>query len=321
MAATLVADFTDPLDHGITVVDTGFVRERFDASYLVAENGRGAFVDTGTNNAVPRLLASLQGRDLTPDQVDWVILTHVHLDHAGGAGLLMQHLPRAKLVVHSRGARHMIDPSALIKGVRAVYGDEVTARDYGELIPVAAERVVTATDGFSIDVGGRPLLFADTPGHALHHHCIWDERSRGWFTGDTFGLAYPDLATPLGPHVVPSSTPVQFDPVALHASVARLLANKPQVMYPTHFGPVHDVPRLAEQLLRQADSMVAAATELAKAADRHEQLRQAFQKIYVTELRRCGSTLDEATILSLLATDIELNAQGMAVWLDRQARG
>jgi len=320
MANSLVPGFTEHLDHGITVVDTGFVRERFDASYLVAENGRGAFIDTGTNNAVPRLLTSLQERDLEPDQVDWVILTHVHLDHAGGAGLLMQHLPNAKLVVHSRGVRHMIDPSALLKGVRAVYGEEVTARDYGELVPVPGDRVVSAGDGFAVEVGGRQLTFADTPGHAMHHHCIWDERSQGWFTGDTFGLAYPDLATPLGPHVVPSSTPVQFDPVALHASVARLLAAKPRVMYPTHFGAVTDVARLAEQLLRQADSMVAAANELASVPNRHERLRQAFREIYVNELRRCGSTLDEETIRSLLSTDIELNAQGMAVWLDRKAK-
>jgi glyoxylase-like metal-dependent hydrolase (beta-lactamase superfamily II) len=320
MSKAAAANFTDHLDHGISVVDTGFVRDRFDASYLIAHNGRGAFVDTGTNNAVPRLLGSLEERDLEPDQVDWVILTHVHLDHAGGAGLLMQHLPNAKLVVHSRGARHMVDPSALIKGVRAVYGDEVTARDYGELVPVAADRVVTATDGFTIDLGGRTLTFADTPGHAMHHNCIWDQQSSGWFTGDTFGLAYPDLATPVGSHVVPSSTPVQFDPVALHASVARLLAAKPLVMYPTHFGPVNDVSRLAEQLLWQADSMVSAAIALTDAPQRHERLRSAFEKIYIDELRRCGSTLDEATILSLLATDIELNAQGMAVWLDRQKK-
>jgi glyoxylase-like metal-dependent hydrolase (beta-lactamase superfamily II) len=247
-----------------------------------------------------------------------VILTHVHLDHAGGAGLLMQKLPNAKLVVHSRGVRHMIDPSALIKGVRAVYGDEVTARDYGELVPVPADRVVTASDGFTVDVGGRTLAFADTPGHALHHHCIWDEQSQGWFTGDTFGLAYPDLVTPSGTYVLPSSTPVQFDPVALHASVKRLLAAKPRIMYPTHFGPIQDVERLAVQLLQQADAMVAAALKTTDAADRHQRLRSAFQKIYLDELRRCGSALNEERIFSLLETDVELNAQGMAVWLDRE---
>src|SRR5690606_40338286 len=140
-------DAVQRLDHGISVIDTGFVRTQFDASHLIVENGRAAFVDTGTNHSVPRLLAALAAHDLEPDAVDWVVLPHVHLDHAGGAGLLLEHLPRAKLVVHPRAARHMIDPSALMEGVRAVYGEEVTARDYGELVPVPAERVVTTSDG------------------------------------------------------------------------------------------------------------------------------------------------------------------------------
>ncbi len=113
------------LDHGISVVDTDFVRPRFDASFLIVENGRAAFVETGPNSAVPHLLAALEAHGLERDAVDYVIPTHVHLDHAGGAGLLMQHLPRAKLVIHPRGARHMIDPSVLMEGVRAVYGAEV----------------------------------------------------------------------------------------------------------------------------------------------------------------------------------------------------
>jgi glyoxylase-like metal-dependent hydrolase (beta-lactamase superfamily II) len=110
------------LEHGISVVDTGFVRPRFDASFLIVEHGRAAFVDTGPNSAVPRLLSALEAHGLDRDAVDYVIPTHVHLDHAGGAGLLMQELPRAKLVVHPRGARHLSDPSVLLEGVRAVYG-------------------------------------------------------------------------------------------------------------------------------------------------------------------------------------------------------
>ncbi len=310
--------FITQLKHGIAVIDTGFVRERFDASYLIVENGRGAFVDTGTNHAVSRLLAALQQQGLGRDAVDWVILTHVHLDHAGGAGLLLQQLPHARLAVHARGARHMVDPTALMKGVRAVYGDEVAARDYGELVPVAADRVVVTGDGFSLEVGGRKFLCADTPGHAMHHQSIWDAASRGWFTGDTFGLAYPDLATPLGAHVVPSTTPVQFDPDALRNSVNRLLTADPQFLYPTHFGAVTDAQRLAGQLLAQADAMVEVAMQLANVPDRHRRLKAAFEEIYLTELHRCGSVLSDATARALLATDIELNAQGIGVWLDRK---
>ncbi len=305
------------LDHGISVVDTGFVRPRFDASFLIVENGRAAFVDTGPNSAVPRLLAALEAHGLERDAVDYVIPTHVHLDHAGGAGLLMRELPQAKLVVHPRGARHLIDPSVLMEGVRAVYGAEVAARDYGELVPIPADRVITTTEGMVIELGGRPLRFADTPGHARHHHCIWDEASRGWFTGDTFGIVYPELHTPRGPYIVPAAAPVQFDQEALHESVARLLAQRPDFMYLTHYGAVRAAETLAVQFLAQVDAMADAARSLAGAPGRHDKLRRAFGDIYIGELRRCGSTQPEEWLRGLLETDIELNAQGLGTWLDR----
>jgi glyoxylase-like metal-dependent hydrolase (beta-lactamase superfamily II) len=296
----------------ITVIDTGFVRPRFDASYLIVENGRAAFIETGPNSAVPRLLAALEAQGLERDAVDYVIPTHVHLDHAGGAGLLMQNLPHAKLVIHPRGARHMIDPSALMAGVRAVYGAEIAARDYGELVPIPAERVITTSDGMVIELAGRPLRFADTPGHARHHHCIWDEATHGWFTGDTFGIVYPELQ----PYIVPACAPVQFDQVDLHKSVARLLAQRPERMYLTHYGAVRDAEKLAVQYLAQVDAMADAARSLAKAPGRHDQLKRAFGDIYIAELRRSGSTQSEDFLRDILATDIELNAQGLGTWVD-----
>jgi glyoxylase-like metal-dependent hydrolase (beta-lactamase superfamily II) len=309
-------DLFQRLNHGISVVDTGFVRPQFDASFLIIENGCAAFIDTGPNNAVPRLLAALEAHGLGPDAVDYVIPTHVHLDHAGGAGLLMQKLPRAKMVIHPRGARHMIDPSVLMEAVRGVYGVEIADRDYGELVPVPAERVITTTDGMIIELNGRPLTFFDTPGHARHHHCIWDEASRGWFTGDTFGIVYPELHTPQGPYILPATAPIQFDQEALHVSVQRLLAKQPKFMYLTHYGAVTDAPTLAVQFLAQIDAMVDAARALAKSPQRHEELKRAFGDIYIGELRRFGSTQSASTLRDLLATDIELNAQGLGAWLD-----
>ena len=306
------------LSHGVCVVDTGFVRPQFDAAYLLIENGRAAFIDTGPNNAVPRLLEALEAHGLGPDAVDYVIPTHVHLDHAGGAGLLMRATPRAKLVIHPRGARHMIDPTALMQGVRAVYGDEVAARDYGELIPTPADRVITTADEMVIELGGRPLRFVDTPGHARHHHCIWDEATRGWFTGDTFGIAYPELRTAKGPYMVPATAPVQFDPEALGASVERLLDCRPRWMYLTHYGAVGEPEKLAVQFLAQVDAMVEAARALADAPDRHERLKEAFAAIYLAELRRHGSVEEDGRLRAVLATDIELNAQGLGTWLDKQ---
>lgn len=306
------------LPHGITVIDTGFIRPCFDAAYLLVEQGRAAYVDTGPNLAVPRLLAALDAQGIARADVDWLIVTHVHLDHAGGAGLLLQHLPNARLVVHPRGARHLVDPTVLMEGVKAVYGPEVAARDYGELVPVPAERVLTTEDGMVLQLAGRELLFLDTPGHARHHHCIWDGASRGWFTGDTFGIAYPDLHLADGPFLFPTTTPVQFEPEALHASIDRLLSQGPEWMYLTHFGRVGDVARQAGRLHGLIDRMAGLARAESQAPDRPARLRHGLDQLYTEALREGGNTDSHERIRALLAGDIELNAQGLEVWLGRQ---
>ncbi len=315
-AAPLPAD-VQALPHGIYAIDTGFHRDRFDAAYLLVHEGRAAFIDTGTNHAVPRLLGALSALGIEVGAVDWVIPTHVHLDHAGGVGLLMQHLPAARLLVHPRGARHMIDPRALWAGATAVYGPEEMAASYGRLLPVAAERVDTSFDGQTLSLAGRRLLFADTPGHARHHHCIWDETSRGWFTGDTFGLSYREFDTAQGPWTVPTSTPVQFEPELLAASIQRLLDAAPLCMYLTHYGCVTDVPRLGALLLALLQAMVAMGRAQAPGPGRHEALKAGQLEIFLRSLAEHGCTHSAAEVAQLLAIDLELNAQGMAVWLDR----
>lgn len=321
-------DFIEPLGHGIYAIDTGFQRPRFDAAFLVVEAGRALFVDTGTNHAVPRLLAALDELGLARAAVERVVATHVHLDHAGGVGLLMQSLPNARLLAHPRGARHLIDPRMLWAGALAVYGEDEMKRSYGRLEPVPAERVDESHDDQVIELAGRPLRLIDTPGHARHHHCIWDERSRGWFTGDTFGLSYREFDNERGPWILPTSTPVQFEPDALRASIARMLEREPAVMYLTHYGRVGgsfaEVGRLAALLHAQLDEMVALGLEtrgMPERAERHARLSAGLAAIYLRSLRAHGCALDEARQLELLAMDIELNAQGLAVWLDKLPAG
>lgn len=309
-------DYLEPLSDGLYAVDTAFQRARFDAAFLLVDEGRAAFIDTGPNPAVGRLLGALQALGLTPEAVDWVIPTHVHLDHAGGCGLLMNQLPNAQLLVHPRGARHLIDPSMLYQGALAVYGEEEMARSYGELVPVPAQRVQISHDGQRITVGQRELELIDTPGHARHHHCIWDDRSRGWFTGDTFGLSYREFDIDGRAWIVPTTTPVQFDHAALSASVARMLARKPHRMYLTHYAAVSDVERLATLLLTQLQAMTDVALSTPAGPDRHELLKRAFLDIYVRSLREHGCDWPEARIAHWLAIDIELNAQGIVIWAD-----
>ncbi len=311
--------YVQALPHGIHVIDTGFHRPQFDAAYLIVEQGRAAFVDTGTNFAVPRLLATLDDLGLARDAVDYVIPTHVHLDHAGGCGLLMQALPSATLLVHPRGLRHLVDPQALYQGALAVYGQAVMDREYGQLLPVPAERAQATQDEQVVQLAGRPLVFIDSPGHARHHHCIWDARSAGWFTGDTFGLSYRETDSAAGAWAMPTSSPVQFEPGPLRQSIARLLARQPQQMYLTHFGAVADVPRLAGLLLAQVEAMVALAEGLAPSPQRHGALKAGLQAIARQQLQRHGLA-DVDAGLAGLALDIELNAQGLGVWLDRETR-
>ena len=310
------------IEHGIHTIDTAVQREHFDAAYLIVHAGRGAFVDCGTNHSVPNMLAALDSAGLAPEDVDFLMLTHVHLDHAGGAGALMTRLPNAKLVVHPRGAPHMIDPSRLIAGATAVYGEEEMARSYGEILPVPQARVVVAEDGHTVDLAGRPLLCIDTPGHARHHYCIWDAHSRSWFTGDTFGLSYRELDSDEGAFVVPTTSPVQFDPDALKASIARLLTFEPQAMYLTHYDRVSDVPRLADALFEQIDAMVQVARDCAANAsrDRHRCIAGTLQSLCLARARAHRCRLDDAGVLAVLGMDIELNAQGLGVWLDRDTR-
>ena len=303
---------------GIHTIDTGFVRPHFDAAYLIVERGRGAFVDCGTNHAVPRMLAALDDAGLAPADVDWLILTHVHLDHAGGAGELIARLPNAKLVVHPRGARHMIDPSKLWAGASAVYGEDVMESTYGRLRPVPAERVVEAPDGHVVDLAGRALHCLDTPGHAKHHLTVHDVLSNTCFTGDVFGLSYRDFDTANGPFILPTTSPVQFDPEALHASIRHLVALAPAAMHLTHYGRVENVAKLAGDLHAQIDAMVAIARAAQGKPDRHAVLTSALTDLYAERAVAHGWTQGREALAALLGMDIELNAQGLEVWLDQR---
>jgi glyoxylase-like metal-dependent hydrolase (beta-lactamase superfamily II) len=306
--------------HGILCIDSGFMRDRMAACYLLESNGELAIIETGTQVSVGRMLNVLKHRGWQASQVRYVIVTHVHLDHAGGAGGLMQACPEATFLVHPRGARHMADPSKLEASVRRVYGDEAFNRSYGTLVPIAPERTLEMADGDSIELGGRRLAFADTPGHARHHFCVWDETSRGWFAGDTFGLSYRELDTDRGSFIFPTTTPIEFDPPVLKQSMDRLVALDPQWMYLTHYGRVGEVRKLADQLKAGIDAIVEIAERHSKEEDRVSLISADYSAWLVSAVREHGVDMPDAELMELLQPDIDLNTQGVDVWLHRREK-
>ncbi len=305
-------------EHGISTIDAEFVRPRATSIHLIVERGRAAIVDTASNLAVPLVMQALAQKGLAPEDVDFVVLTHIHLDHAGGAGLLMSRFPNAKLTVHPRGARHIADPRRLVEGTIAVYGHEVAERMYGRVVPVAPERIIETPHGARVSLNGRELRFIDTPGHARHHVCIVDGRSGHVFAGDTFGLSYRELDRDGRCYSFPTTSPVQFDPPALHRSIDLIESLRPGAVYVTHFGQVRDIPRLAADLHRLIEAHERVAMEARDLGPaRNEHMKAGLIRILRDEAHRQGWPPELA--LDVLGWDIELNAQGLGDWLDAAA--
>jgi len=303
--------------HGISAIDAEYLYSGHAAAHLIVDSGRAAFVDVGTNDSVPYLLAALDEMGIAPEAVDYLLLTHVHLDHAGGAGALMRALPNARALLHPRGAPHMIDPSRLIAGSKVVYGEARFAQLYGELVPIARERVRVVADGERVSLGGRTLELIHTPGHAMHHYAVVDLSHASIFSGDTFGISYRALDTPRGNFITPSTVPTQFDPEQHLASIDRMLSYQPESVYLMHFSRVTGVPRLGELLKSQIRELADIARRHARTADRAAAIRADMLGLWITLARREGSTLEESALERALAGDLELNTQGLIAWLDR----
>jgi glyoxylase-like metal-dependent hydrolase (beta-lactamase superfamily II) len=306
--------------HGIFAVDTEYVRPGLAAAHIVQHNGRAAFVDVGTTLSVPYLLAALEQLGIEREAVDWLLLTHVHLDHAGGAGALMQALPNAKAVLHPRGAPHLIDPAKLVAGTRAVYGDAAFERLYGDIVPIAAERVVLTKDGDRIELAGRPFELFHSPGHALHHQCFVDLEHPAVFTGDTFGLSYREFDTAQGAFIVPTTTPTQFDPEQLIASIDRIVSYRPESVYLMHYSRVTDAQKLAADLKAQVRQFVQIARRNADLPEVKAAIEKEMLELWISLARKHGVKLPDVRINALLKDDIDLNAQGLVVWIERQKR-
>jgi glyoxylase-like metal-dependent hydrolase (beta-lactamase superfamily II) len=313
-----MADCITALEYegGIVAIDSGLVRHQMAACYLLESDSSLAVIETGNNASTDRILEVISRRGRRIEDVSHVIVTHVHLDHAGGSGSLMRQLPNATLVAHPHGARHLIDPSRLEAGTRAVYGDDEFDAMYGTLVPVPEERVRIMEDGDSLEVGHRTLTFMDSPGHARHHFTVWDEASKGWFTGDTFGISYRELDTENGAFIFPTTTPIQFDPPALIDSIDRMMEKNPGNMYLTHFGRVQETGRLAEDMRQGVAQFVEFAEQFEHDSDRTRSIESAMMDWLCERARDHGVKLDDDSLQEVFAGDVLLNTQGIEFWLE-----
>lgn len=227
-----------PFDRETHLADVRmFGQEAFGAVYLI-DDDRKAIIETGTSWEVDRILEAVKSFGLKPADIDALIVSHIHLDHAGGAGFLLESMPRATVYVHERGHKHLVDPTRLVASAQAALGPE-EANLFGAMRPIPADRLVAAKDGDTLDLGRHVLRFLDSPGHAPHELTILDERTHALYTGDAAGLYFPgdEILMPIAP--APA-----FDLEANLRTFKRILALAPRALLFSHYGP-HGRPKEA----------------------------------------------------------------------------
>ena len=298
---------------GISVIDSEYYSKDFAAIYLLKQKNKVTIIETGTNYSVPLVKGALANIGLSFSDVSYIIPTHVHLDHAGGAGLLMKQCQNATLVVHPRGARHLIDPSKLVAGAKAVYGEEKFIEYYGEIIPIDSHRVIEADDNFILDFDGRELKFIDTPGHAKHHFCIWDKDTMSMFTGDTFGISYRDLDMDSEVYIFPSTSPVQFDPKALIQSINRIMEFDPERVCLTHFSAIKPTQGVVRQLTESIHFVSDLAIKYADKKDAESIIYKKMMDYFLKGLNEIGVS-DKNFVEERLSLDVKINTQGLIYW-------
>jgi glyoxylase-like metal-dependent hydrolase (beta-lactamase superfamily II) len=306
-----------PHSDGVTTIDAEYFRPGFASVHVLERDGHAALIDTGANSSVPLVLRALTALGIPVETIEYLFLTHVHLDHAGGAGSLLAALPHARVIVHPRGAAHLVDPTRLEAATIAVYGEQAFKKLYGALVPIPADRITQTADGQALPFGRHELRILHTPGHALHHQVLFEPETRALFSGDTFGVSYRELDTEAGAFVVPTTTPTQFDPRQLLASIRRIVELAPESVYLTHFGRVKGVARLATALSEQIERFVELAREHATHEQRHARIRSALHDYLVERATVHGIPQPSATVDAVLGPDLELNAQGLVAWLER----
>lgn len=310
MAAFVAGDGID----GIDLFEEG--RPERSSAYLIRSE-EPILVETGSARSHGALLEGLAELNMRPEDLKHIIITHVHLDHAGGVGQMMEIAPQATLHCHPRAARHMVDPSKLEAGARAVYGDAMDTI-FGPLKPVSANRVVVHEDGGVLEAGDRQLVFYDTPGHAKHHTCVLDRQTMGLFSGDTVGIRYQPGYTGWDfTYGFPTTTPSDFDPGVMLKTLDRLQSLGLTRIYHTHFGVTEPADEALDFTRRGIQAIQSVLPELSP-DDALSDVERALRRAVEQDLAQLGHPDADASAINL---DIMLNSQGILVYLQKKAAG
>ncbi|MCW7495199.1 MBL fold metallo-hydrolase [Leptospira levettii] len=287
------------------------------SAYLIEEEGHGIVVETNTTHAIPKILSVMDNQNVSPSNLDYIIVTHVHLDHAGGAWALLESCPNAVLLAHPKTAKHLIDPSLLIKSATAVYGKENFQKLYGEIKPIPKERVRVMEDGEFLDWKGHSFEFIYTKGHANHHFCIYDKKLNGVFTGDSFGISYPHLENGKS-FIFPTTTPTDFDAKEAIHSIDLILGTGASVCYLTHFGVIQNLKQCAEDLKIGLHLCQNAILELKQVPKENRlSFMEKQVELMIKNLANRNAVILTEKDWSLLRLDVNLNAQGLVYAFER----
>jgi len=297
---------------GITAIDTFMGgRERYTAAYLI-EGRDPTLIETGPTTSVEPVARALGSLGISPDGLANVVLTHIHLDHAGGVGGLATRFPAATVHVHERGARHLVDPTRLVASATRVYGQEHMARLFGPVEPVAADRIRVLTDHATVDVGGRALEVLDTPGHASHHVAILDGASGVAFTGDALGIHVPDL-----PVLRPATPPPDFDLDLAVRSIRAIRERRPTALLFAHFGPIAEADRTCELAERRLRDWCDAVSDALDDTDDLDAIVERLGRYVADELVTGAEAQLDLERLETLSS-IRMNATGIVRYLTRR---
>lgn len=301
---------------GITAIDTFFGgRERYTAAYLL-DADEPAIVETGPTTSFEPVVAGLGTLGVGPEDLAHVVVTHIHLDHAGGVGRIAEHFPRAAVWVHERGAPHLVDPSRLLDSAARIYGSELLASLFGPVEPVAPQRIHAVDEGAVIDLGGRTLDVLATPGHAKHHVALVDSTTGAVFTGDALGIHPPDA-----PALRPATPPPEYDLELALSSIGaiRERARGSKVLF-SHFGPVDEVDRVCELAERRFRSWTEAVGRALERTDDLDEIVRVLERVATEDVETGAEAALDLERMETLSS-VRMNAMGiMRYWQLRRVR-